>query len=276
MLDESKEKLLNKNSLFNLRKSKKEATAYEKSKNIWCVVAVFLSLVIIGLVYFLSNVSNIYHITIEGNVYLKDEDILELSGISEESKFLLVSPATIKRRIKENNLIDECNVTKENDRLVRISVKEKKVVGYALENGLYVLVMDNDERLALTGDNLYIVGKVPLLEGFNEEELILIEKNLGDCEYDVIARISEIHKYPDLKFQNIELIMEDGNYIFTSVYGFEILNKYYNIESSYYTGEKQCYYFEDISGNAYISACPWEEVEEEIPEEKIEIEDEDE
>ena len=26
---------------------------------------------------------------------------------------------------------------------------------------------------------------------------------------------------------------------------------------------KSCYYFEDISGNAYISACPWEPVKEE-------------
>ena len=266
MLDE-KEKLLKKNILFNLRKNKKVATAYEKAKVLWCIVAVFLSLTIIGLIYFISDASNIYHISVEGNYYLSDEDILKISGIDEDSKYLFTIPFVVERRIKENNIIEECHVRLMDNSLVRIEVKEKKIVGYALENGLYVLVMSDGERSGLNNDNLYLISKVPLIEGFDEQEMKQVQKYLGECDRKVIDQISEIHKFPQLKYQNLELVMVDGNYIFTSIYGLNILEKYYDIESSYVSDRKQCYYFEDISGNAYTSACPWEESEEIIEEE---------
>ena len=269
MLDE-KEKLLKKNILFNLRKNKKVATAYEKAKVLWCTVAVFLSLLLIGLIYFVSDVSNIYHIAVEGNYYLSEKEILEMSGINDRSKYLLTIPFIVEKRIKENKIIEDCHVKLLDDRLVKIEVKEKKIVGYALENGLYVLVMNDGERSGLNNSNLYLISKVPLIEGFDEQEMKQIQKYLGECEREVIDQISEIHKFPQLKYQNLELVMADGNYIFTSVYGLNILEKYYDIESSFVSDRKQCYYFEDISGNAYTSACPWEEVEEEATEEKTE------
>ncbi|MBP5279976.1 MAG: FtsQ-type POTRA domain-containing protein [Erysipelotrichaceae bacterium] len=273
MLDE-KEKLLKKNSLFSLRKKRKKATAYEKAKVLCCTVAVFLSLTIIGLIYFISDVSNIYHIDVRGNYYLSDKDILTLSGLDDDSKYLFTIPFVIEKRIKENNIIEECKVSLLDNRLVRIEVQEKKIIGYALENGLYVLVLNNGERSGLNNDNLYLISKVPLIEGFDDEELRQIEKRLGECDREVIDQISEIHKYPQLKYQNLELVMVDGNYIFTSIYGLNILEKYYDIESSYVSDRKQCYYFEDISGNAYTSACPWEEVEEAVEEQAEETEEE--
>lgn len=275
MLDE-KQKLLKKNILLNLRKNKKVATAYEKAKSLWCLVAVFLSLVIIGLIYFLSDASNIYHVTVEGNYYLKDEDVLALSGLDDQHKYLFTIPFIVEKRIKENSIIEDCHVTLLNNRLVKIEVKEKKIVGYALENGLYVLVMKNGERSGLNNTNLYLISKVPLIEGFNEDELKQIQKYLGECDREVIDQISEIHNYPGLKYQNLELVMVDGNFIFTSVYGLNILEKYYKIESSYVSERRQCYYFEDISGNAYTSACPWEEVEETAEETQQEETDEEE
>ena len=265
MLDE-KQKLLKKNILFNLRKNKKKATAYEKAKTLWCTVAVFLSLTVIAAVYFLSDVSNIYHVSVEGNYYLSREDILKQSGLDDHSKYLFTIPFIVEKRIKENNIIEDCKVSLMDNRLVRIEVKEKKIVGYALENGLYVLVMSDGERSGLNNDNLYLISKIPLIEGFDEEELRQIEKKLGECDREIINQISEIHKFPQLKYQNLELVMVDGNFIFTSVYGLNILEKYYDIESSYVSDRKQCYYFEDISGNAYTSACPWEEVEEAVEE----------
>lgn len=273
MLDE-KEKLLKKNILFNLRKNKKVATAYEKAKALWCIVAVFLSLLIIGTIYFISDASNIYHIAVDGNYYLSEKDILALSGIDDHSKYLFTIPFVVEKRIKENNIIEDCHVSLLDNRLVRIEVKEKKIVGYALENGLYVLVMADGERSGLNSENLYLITRLPLIEGFDDQEMKQIQKYLGECDREVIDQISEIHKFPQLKYQNLELVMADGNYIFTSVYGLNILEKYYDIESSYVSDRKQCYYFEDISGNAYTSACPWEEVEEAAEEAPEETDDE--
>lgn len=267
---EEKEKIISKNILLNLRRNKKEATAYEKAKVLWCIVAVFLSLLLIGLIYFLSDASNIYHIDVEGNKYLSTQSIIEESKLTKNSKYILTIPFVIENRIKDNPLVEDCKVTLNDKRLVQIEVVEKKIVGYILENGLYELVTGSNEKISLNNDNLYLIGTVPLIEGFNEEDLITLERHLDKCDYSIINQISEIHSYPDLKFQNVELVMADGNYIFTSVFGMEILNKYFDIESSYISDRKQCYYFEDISGNAYTSACPWEIVEEEVQPEETE------
>ena len=110
---------------------------------------------------------------------------------------------------------------------------------------------------------MYLITMAPIIEGFQKDDLILLEKNLAKCEPQIINEISEIHFFPEIKYQNVELIMRDGNYIFSSAYGLEILAHYHDIVSSYVQDAKSCYYFEDISGNAYTSACPWQKQEEE-------------
>ena len=142
-------------------------------------------------------------------------------------------------------------------------MKEKKIVGYAPENGLNVLIVDNGEKIGIGKDQMYLIASGPIIEGFDEEGLVTLAKQLNKCDNKIIKEISEIHRYPELKYQDVELVMRDGNYVFTSVYGINILEHYFDIESSYVSSGKSCYYFEDISGNAYISACPWEPVKEE-------------
>ena len=269
MLDD-KEKLLKKNRLFSIRRNRKEKTAYEKARTFYFFLSVFLCLVLIGLVYFLNDVSSVYRIAVEGNVYLKDEDIIEVSGLSDRSKYLLILPPRIENRIKENSLIEDAEVKLMEGRLVKIRVSEKKIVGYAPENGLNVLILADGERVGISKNNMYLITCGPIIEGFTEEELNTLAKQLGKCQQKIIKEISEIHNYPALKFQNVELIMRDGNYIFTSVYGMNILDHYFDIETSFISSEHHCYYFEDISGNAYISACPWEEPEEQTPEKEEE------
>ena len=257
MLDE-KQKILDKNSFLNNRKNARILTKYEKSKRNYLILSIFLCLIIIALIYLLSSKSNIYQISIDGNVYLKDEDIRQLSGLSTNSKYLFTMPNNIQAKIKENALIDECTVEMLDNNLVKISVKEKKIIGYTYEDNNNVLILADDSRIVLDKSNIYLINKVPLIEGFNKDKLILIEKNFEELDYRMINEISEIHYYPSLKFQDHELIMRDGNYVFTSVYGLNLLNKYHNMASSFISNQNNCYYIEDISGNAYTSACPWE------------------
>ena len=224
----------------------------------------------------MSSVSNIYRITIQGNNYLNDEDIIGLSELSTRKKYLFTIPRMIKKKIMQNPIVESCEVQLLDNNQVNIVVNEKKIIAYLYDQGNTVLLLANDERIPVDRDNLYLINKVPFIEGFTNEELVLIEKNFAECDYQIINEISEIHKYPDLKYQDLELIMRDGNYIFTSVYGLNILNHYYDIESSYSRDKHSCYYFEDISGNAYTSACPWEIKEEEkkdVDQEAEEIEE---
>ena len=261
MLDE-KEKLLEKNSLFNLRKYMKKRTAYEKARSFYFGLSLFLSLLIICVIYFLSDVSNVYRITVTGNDYLKSEDIIAQSGLNYKSKFMLVITKKAEKSIKKNPLIEKVNVKKKEGRLIQIEVKEKTIIGYTMENGLNVLLLDDGEIIGIGKADLYLISSGPLIEGFDEDKRAVLIKELAKCERKVIREISEIHYYPALKYQNVEVIMADGNYIFTSAYGMDILNHYFDMKSSYPDFKHRCYYFEDISGNAYTSACPWEKVEE--------------
>ena len=255
--------LLHKNALFNLRKLKKEESRFVRMKRICFLIGVILSLIIITTIYFISSHSNIYRITIKSNNYLKDEDIIKLSELDTDNKYILTFPLLVENRIRTNPLVSNCTVSRLDDRLIEISVEEKKIICYKENNGKYQLILADDERINLDNSNDYLINYVPYIDGFDDEQIKLIEKNLEECDYKIINEISEIHNYPELKYQNVELIMRDGNYIFTSVYGLNILNHYHKIQSSYISNNKICYYFEDISGNAYSSACPWEVVEQE-------------
>ena len=256
MLD-NKKKILDANIFLNNRKQFKQNNIDKKTRHILLFLAVIFGLFLISLTYFLSNASNIYRVSIKGNIYLSDDEILELSGLDNNDKFILISRHKVEKKIKENHLIKNCKVDLIVNNVVQINVEEYKAIGYAYEDNNNVLIIENDERIILNNNNVYLIEKVPLIYGFINEDIVLLEKNLRDIDYKLINEISEIHYYPNLKYQNIMLIMRDGNYIFTSVYGLNLLNKYHEIDASYENKENECYYFEDISNNAYISACPW-------------------
>ena len=217
---------------------------------------------IIACIYLVLDVSNVSSISVNGNIYLKDEDVISLSELDTNKKYIFVNASNIENKIKTNELIDLCKVEKLDDRSIVINVSEKKAIGYGQLEGNNVLFLADGSTIALTKNNLYLIGRVPLIEGFTNNNLILIEKNLSNVDEKIINEISEIHYYPSLKFQDHEIIMRDGNYIFTSVYGLDILNKYHSMASIFSGDEKRCYYIEDISGNAYTSSCPWETTQE--------------
>ena len=253
-----------KQEVFNLKDFRKQIDKTEetdkpkKPKLKYFVLSVLICLTAIATIYLLSEESRVKDISINGNVYLKSDDIYKLSELTPKTVFMFINPGEVENRIKTNPMIDTCKVTLLDNMDVQIDVTENKIIGYSFEDDQNVLILANNKRVTLDKSNLYLIGKVPLIEGFDKDGIILIEKNFKDVDYKMINEISEIHYYPDIKFQNHELIMRDGNYIFTSVYGLNILNRYYNMVSSYDGSGNKCYYVEDISGNAYISACPWE------------------
>ena len=262
-----KKELLKKNVLFALRKQRKDRTKFDQAKNRCFFLSIFLGLAIITAIYFLSSASNVYRITVHGNRYLKDDDRITMRGLSTDNKFLLVFPHVYEKKITVDPLILSADITKKDGRLIDISVKEKKLIAYQKTVTGYDVLMEDGEELDIVSYP-YLTDHVPYIEGFEEEALALIIRNLRDCDQGTIDEISEIRPFSELKYQNIELIMRDGNYIFTSVYGLPILNHYHDIKSSYVSDERICYYFEDISGNAYSSACPWETVEEDKTEDE--------
>ena len=259
MLENDSKKILDNTQFLNSRKNAKIISEFDKAKRFNFLLSIFLCLAIIATLYFISDISNIYRISVKGNYYLKDEDIIALSKLDTNDKYILSFPKIIEDRINKSPLIKSCKVNLLDGRLVQIVVDEYKIIGNTNENGQSVLVLENDDRYVLDKNNMYLIENVPLLEGFTNEGLILIEKNLVDVDKKMINEISEIHYYPLEKYCDHEIIMRDGNYVFSSVYGLERINYYYDVKASYITEKNVCYYIDDISKNAIMKACPWNE-----------------
>ena len=101
---EEKESLLKKNRLFDIRRYKKDSTAYEKAKDLYFAITIVVCFLLVVWTYLLSDASHIYRITVEGNTYLKDEDVIALSSLSEKERFYLTIPSLVEKRIKKDPL----------------------------------------------------------------------------------------------------------------------------------------------------------------------------
>lgn len=265
----SKKQKIIKNTSFIKEKEKiKEMYKNKKNKLKITILSTLFCLIIISIAYLLSSKSNLSNIVVEGNIYLNSDDIIECSQLKKDDKYVFVNANSVKSKILKHELIADCEVIKCDDLSIKISIKEKKPIGYSFDDD-NVLILEDNSTIVLNKDNLYLIGKVPLIEGVPKDELILLVKKMSEIDYKIINEISEIHYYPKLKFQRYEFIMRDGNYVFTSVYGLNVLNNYYEMATNFEGDEKKCLYVEDISGNAFLSSCPWEpSKEDDIPQTK--------
>lgn len=259
MLDnKNKKELFENNYLLNDINNKNKIIKFAKDKLVIYILAVIFSIVIIGALYFISPYSKTFKVVVNGNYYLKDEEIIDKANLSDY--FLLSFPNRTKNILKKDPLIEDADVHLLNGNIVSIEVKEVKQIGYIYEDNESKLLLVNDERISLTRDNMYLIEKVPLIVGYSKEELIEIEKGFLDVEPETINEISEIHKFPT-SYDNIqmEIIMRDGNYCFLSSYGINLLENYYMVASSIDSSKGNvCAYFDEITNSAYISSCPWQ------------------
>ena len=125
---------------------------------------------------------------------------------------------------------------------------------------MYILLINGDKVL-IDDNNIYLIAKIPLLEGYNNDQINQILRGFKAIDYNTINEISEIHRYPFSYDENMmEVIMRDGNYCFVSWTGLEMLDKYYLIVSGIDTStNKACIFLDELTNSGYIGICPWQE-----------------
>ena len=171
MLEENRKKVLDNNYLLNKRKDAHKKTVFTAIKNSCFLIGIFLGLICMVTLYFVSDRSDIYHISVEGNVYLKDSDILKICGLDEDGKYLFVFPKSRERKLLSSPYIEEAKVEALDDRLVKVTVKENKQVAYLFEDGESKILLENGERVVLDSSNYYLIEKLPLLEGYDKDRI---------------------------------------------------------------------------------------------------------
>ncbi len=220
------------------------------------VLAVITGFALIAAGFLLSSASKVRGIQVEGNYFLSEQQVLELSGITENSRYLFVFDSVAQDRLIASPLIESADVTVRKDGSVLIEVNEKVVLGYRYKK-YPELVFADGTLLELSNEYSSLYAQVPLIVGFNDEMDDFAEafKNIPQKR---IASISEIHRYEYTYDPNgLEFVMKDGNRFFASFYSCDVLNQYNGVASA--LSEKNvCLYADENSGNVYKSLCPEE------------------
>lgn len=261
MLDDNSKKIVDENYLLRKRKDAHDSSIFKGLRNRYFLFGIFLGLIVLITLFFISDYSNVYHISVTGNVYLTDEDIIKIANISEDSKYLFVIPSLKENNLKNSSYIEDAKVEKLDNRIIKITVNEVKQVAYLSEDGLNKILLEDGTKLLITKDNSYMTTKLPLIEGYSNEQLETILRGFKSIDADTINEISEIHRYPFSYDENMmEVIMRDGNFCFVSWTGLEMLDKYYSILSGLDSSlGNVCIYLDELTNSGYVSTCPWQE-----------------
>ena len=186
-----------------------------------------LFILIIFIIYFgmkyLFSIK-IKNIIIVNNNYYSDEEIIEKAGIENYPEFITLSRKKIKNKLSTLDLIEDVEIKKEFGFILRITIKEKKILYHIRSNNEY-RVSDNKNY------SLDNVTGVPTLINYVPEE---VEKKFvnkfKDIDSNIINMISEIeYNKTSYDSERFLLYMNDGNEVYITVTRTNLLNKYVEI-----------------------------------------------
>ena len=193
---------------------------FNLGKFILFILIIFI--IYFGMKYLFSIKIN--NIIIVNNNYYSDEEIIEKAGIENYPEFITLSRKKIKNKLSTLDLIEDVEIKKEFGFILRITIKEKKILYHIRSNNEY-RVSDNKNY------SLDNVTGVPTLINYVPEE---VEKKFvnkfKDIDSNIINMISEIeYNKTSYDSERFLLYMNDGNEVYITVTRTNLLNKYVEI-----------------------------------------------
>lgn len=208
-----------------MKKNEKEETkAVVKKIKIVNILIVLLLLYIIGFYTYKVVVAPINNIFVVGNKYLTDQEIIDIAGVRNYPSFILTTKYNMKKKLLKKDLIDEVKIKKSFGRILTIEVEES--------NPLFIyndkVILSNSKQIE---NKNY---KLPTITNYVEEDILnkLIEKyqNVDD---EIKIMISEIEYVPnDIDKERFIITMNDGNYVYITLYKITSINEYIKIVST--------------------------------------------
>lgn len=182
------------------------------------------------LVYFFSSDSKVQAIQVDGNYYYSDQEILSAAHVTVNTRLWLTPAFQIKNKVEELPLIRDVDIERK-DNSLKIKVKEQNVIGYYVEKNQNYVLTRSGKSINIDSENLESILHFPLLSGFNEKQRKQIakefEKDKDVLDKEVIEKIAEIIPYESTYDSNmLQITMQDGNKIFTSLDSLSMLANY--------------------------------------------------
>jgi len=170
--------------------------------------------------FLLTPVKNIF---ISGNKYLTDQEIIDISKLSNYPSFFLTFKSSIKNKLMKNSYIKSATITKKIIGKVYIEVEENKPLFYYKYDKETIL---SDGRKV----SLNKFSSPVLINKISDELLLDLIKNMNKIDNDVLLLISEIKYMPnDIDKERFLFIMNDGNYVYITLTKIKSINGYINI-----------------------------------------------
>ena len=204
------------------------------------ILVVLLLFYIIGYFIYRILVAPINNIYIVNNKYLSDQEIIDISGIRNYPSFILTTSFSIKNKLMKNSLINDVKVTKKIGNVIEINVEEYEPL----------FVYDNKILLS-SGNTVDGDYNLPVIKNkINDDVLDKLISKYQNVENEIRLLISEIEYVPnDIDKERFLITMNDGNYVYITLYKINSLNEYVKIVSSLNTNKNGILYLD--SGNYF-------------------------
>lgn len=186
---------------------------------------IFLAIFIVGLLgylFFHFVKFNIKTITIHGNQILSDQEVITIASLESYPSTFTKPILAIKNNLEKSDFIKKAKVRKKGLFQVDITIEENKPLFYN-KTAKKTVLSDGTESEKMFD--------VPILINYVPDKIYqqLLEK-MNLIQSDIVKRISEIEYKPNDVDQNRFLLsMQDGNYVYVTIYKFEHLNSYVDI-----------------------------------------------
>lgn len=183
------------------------------------LLVIILILVIILVKLFSLKITNIY---VNGNIYLSDQDIIELANLQNYPSAIMTFSKSLESSINKSQYINSVKVKKNKLTYIYIDVIENRPLFYDEINAKTIL---------MDGSSVYDIFNIPTLVNIVDSEVynkFLTQLSLIDLT--VYDTISEIEYSPNEVDNELFLFtMNDGNYIYVNLDKFNNINKYFDM-----------------------------------------------
>ncbi|RFU71181.1 cell division protein FtsQ [Peribacillus saganii] len=188
----------------------KELRKRKANRRLILLLSLFFIL-IACVIYFISPLSEIRSIKVQGNRYISSGKIIQLSGLSEGSSIWKVGTKEIAGEIKRYPEIKSASVAIKLPSTVLITVADHDRIAYLANDGRFFPILENGEILEPLKKQEIPVHAPVLIDFKKGKALNQLLNELEKIPQEITNSISEIHHTPKkTDTYHITLYMNDG------------------------------------------------------------------
>ena len=189
-------------------------------------LALFFLFIVIFLIILLSKMPVLgFYISV--NNYYTDNEILKITGLDKYPSYLFTSNINIKKKIKDNPILESVKINKTLLGKFKVEVKEKRILFYNINTKKSIT--SNGEEI-----DFYDKNSPVLVNNINDKNVYnSFLKKMKKVDKSILDNISEIKYDPNaIDKERFLISMNDGNYIYLTISKFTKINDYLKISKT--------------------------------------------